>query len=100
VNYQGVKYQLFYPNGSKDQTTSPGTTVRQSYGLHVLDSDDTETARAKVEKEIQRLPTATWEWLNQSEENPLGDLRVWQVLPGSSCLLYSLAQKTKQWHSN
>jgi hypothetical protein len=56
--------------------------VRQSYGKHILDSDDTETARIKVEKEIKRLPTATWEWLNQSEDNPLGDLRVWQVLPG------------------
>lgn len=79
---QGVKYQLFYPNGPKDQIASAGTTVRQSYGQHVSDSDDTETARAKVEKEIRRLPTATWEWLNQSSENELGDLRVWQVLPG------------------
>lgn len=81
---QGVKYQLFYKNGPKDQTSSAATTVRQSYGLHVLDSDDTETARAKIETEIRRLPTATWEWENRSEENELGDLRVWQVLPGES----------------
>lgn len=54
----------------------------QAYGQHVLDADDTETARAKIEKEIHRLPTAEWVWENQSEENPLGDLRVWQHLPG------------------
>ena len=54
----------------------------QAYGRTVLDTDDTETARAKIEAEIRRLPTATWEWLNQSETNELGDLRVWQVLPG------------------
>jgi hypothetical protein len=78
-----VKYQLFYRNGPRDQTESAGTTLLQSYGLHVLDSDDTETARAKVEKEVQRLPTATWAWENISKENPLGDLRVWQVLPGT-----------------
>jgi hypothetical protein len=81
---QGVKYQLFHPNGPRDQTLSAGTTVLQAYGRHVLDSDDTETARAKIETEIRRLPTATWEWLNQSDTNPLGDLRVWQVLPGIS----------------
>ncbi|KAK4125177.1 Clavaminate synthase-like protein [Parathielavia appendiculata] len=80
-NSVGVKYQLFHPNGPRDQTSSAGTTVLQAYGQHVLDSDDTKTARAKIETEIRRLPTATWEWLNQSEANPLGDLRVWQVLP-------------------
>lgn len=79
-----MKYQLFYPNGDKDQVTSAGTTVRQSYGQHIEDSDDVETARAKAEKEIRRLPTATWQWENQSSENELGDLRVWQVLPGMS----------------
>ncbi|KAJ9132116.1 Clavaminate synthase-like protein [Pleurostoma richardsiae] len=78
---KGVKYQLFYPNGPKDQTESARTTLRQSYGLHILDTDGTETARAKVEKEICRLPTATWAWENRSETNPLGDLRVWQQLP-------------------
>ncbi|KAK0721861.1 hypothetical protein B0T26DRAFT_739253 [Lasiosphaeria miniovina] len=77
----GVKYQLFHPNGPKDQTTSAGTTVLQAYGRHVLDSDDAETTRQKIEKEIRRLPTATWRWENQSATNPLGDLRVWQVLP-------------------
>ncbi len=78
---QGVKYQLTHPNGPRDQTSSAGTTVLQAYGQHVLDSDDTETTRAKIETEIRRLPTATWEWRNQSETNQLGDLRVWQVLP-------------------
>ncbi|KAK3379057.1 hypothetical protein B0T24DRAFT_144790 [Lasiosphaeria ovina] len=78
---KGVKYQLFHPNGPKNQTTSAGTTVLQAYGRHVLDSDDPETARQKIEKEIRRLPTATWRWENQSAANPLGDLRVWQVLP-------------------
>ncbi|KXJ87943.1 hypothetical protein Micbo1qcDRAFT_185331 [Microdochium bolleyi] len=77
----GVKYQLFYPNAPRDQTNSPGTSVLQAYGLHVLDSDDTETARVKIESEIRRLPTASWVWENQSKENPLGDLRVSQVLP-------------------
>ncbi|KAK3902931.1 hypothetical protein C8A05DRAFT_43755 [Staphylotrichum tortipilum] len=81
VSKKGVKYQLTHPNGPRDQTSSAGTTVLQAYGRTVLDSDDTETARAKIEAEIRRLPTATWEWLNQSETNPLGDLRVWQVLP-------------------
>ena len=79
---KGVKYQLFHPNGPRDQVASAGTTVLQAYGQHVLDTDDTETARAKIEKEIRRLPTAEWVWENQSEENPLGDLRVWQHLPG------------------
>ncbi|KAL2132254.1 hypothetical protein VTI74DRAFT_4049 [Chaetomium olivicolor] len=78
---KGVKYQLFHPNGPRDQTSSAGTTVLQAYGQHVLDSDDIETARQKIEAEIRRLPTATWEWLNRSETNLLGDLRVWQVLP-------------------
>ncbi|KAL3490021.1 hypothetical protein BJX62DRAFT_238475 [Aspergillus germanicus] len=78
---KGVKYQLFYLNTAKDQTSSPGTSVRQSYGKNVLDSDTVEEARAKIENEIRRLPTATWAWENQSAENELGDLRVWQVLP-------------------
>lgn len=47
----------------------------------MLDTHDTETARTKIEKEISRLPTAKWLWENQSEQNPLGDLRVWQHLP-------------------
>ncbi|KAK4223018.1 hypothetical protein QBC38DRAFT_512634 [Podospora fimiseda] len=79
---RGVKYTLFYPSGPKHQTSSPGTTVLQAYGQHVLDPDSTETASAKIENEIKRLETATWEWENiNSETNPLGDLRVWQVLP-------------------
>lgn len=53
----------------------------QSYGIKVLDSDDTETARLKIEDEIRRLPTATWQWENQSADNELGDLRVFQRLP-------------------
>lgn len=90
---QGVKYQLFYPNGPKDQIDSAGTTVRQSYGLQVEDADGTETSRAKIEKEVRRLPTATWDWENQTEANPLGDLRVWQVLPGEFPLLrYAFGQ--------
>ncbi|KAK0636765.1 hypothetical protein B0T17DRAFT_485930 [Bombardia bombarda] len=79
--YCGVKYQLFHPNGPRDQTSSAGTTVLQAYGLHVLDTDDVETAREKIENEIRRLPTATWQWENQSQSNALGDLRVWNVLP-------------------
>ncbi|KAH7110062.1 hypothetical protein B0J11DRAFT_512602 [Dendryphion nanum] len=78
---KGVKYQLFFVNGSRDQTSSPGTTVLQAYGSKVLDTDDTETARQKIETEIQRLPTASWQWENQSESNLLGDLRIWQHLP-------------------
>ncbi|SPO06350.1 uncharacterized protein DNG_09039 [Cephalotrichum gorgonifer] len=78
---KGVKYQLFYPNGPRDQTASAGTTLLQSYGRHVLDTDDTETARLKIENEVRRLPTATWVWENQTEKNELGDLRVWQRLP-------------------
>ncbi|KAK5661146.1 hypothetical protein OQA88_11037 [Cercophora sp. LCS_1] len=81
VEKRGIKYQLFHPNGPRDQTSSAGTTVLQAYGAHVLDTDDTETAREKIEKEIRRLPTAAWRWENQSESNPLGDLRVFQVLP-------------------
>ncbi|KAK4169853.1 Clavaminate synthase-like protein [Cladorrhinum sp. PSN259] len=77
----GVKYTLFYPSSSRTQTSSPGTTVLQAYGAHVLEDDDTETARQKIEREIKRLPTATWEWENITETNKLGDLRVWQVLP-------------------
>ncbi|KAK3989374.1 hypothetical protein QBC44DRAFT_85549 [Cladorrhinum sp. PSN332] len=81
IENRGVQYTLFYPSGSRTQTFSPGTTVLQAYGAHVLDSDAPEVAREKIEKEIKRLPTATWEWQNVSESNPLGDLRVWQVLP-------------------
>lgn len=81
IEKQGVKYQLFYPNTARDQTASPGNSVLQAYGQHVLDSDDTETIREKIEAEIKRLPTATWVWENQSNDNPLGDLRVWQHLP-------------------
>lgn len=81
VEEKGVKYQLFYVNSSRDQTASPGNSVLQAYGQHVLDTDSTETARQKIEKEVQRLPTAQWVWENQSSENPLGDLRVWQHLP-------------------
>ena len=61
--------------------SSPGTSIFQSYGKAVLDTDDTDTARSKIEAEIRRLPTATWQWENQSSENPLGDLRVFQKLP-------------------
>ncbi|KAK2063064.1 Clavaminate synthase-like protein [Colletotrichum caudatum] len=78
---QGVRYQLFYPNGPRDQTSSAGTTVLQAYGRTVLDSDDVDTARTKIEDEVKRLPTARWVWENQSDSNPLGDLRVWQRLP-------------------
>lgn len=78
---KGVKYQLFYPNAPRDQTSSPGTSVLQAYGTNVLETDDTETAREKIQTEIQRLPTASWQWENQSDSNPLGDLRVWQHLP-------------------
>ncbi|KAK1826184.1 taurine catabolism dioxygenase [Podospora conica] len=78
---KSIKYQLFHVNGPRDQTGSPGTTVLQAYGQHVLDDDDTETARRKIEAEISRLPGTTWEWENQSDENRLGDLRVFRVLP-------------------
>ncbi|KAK4175399.1 hypothetical protein QBC36DRAFT_189943 [Triangularia setosa] len=78
----GLKYQLFHPSGPRSQTSSPGTTVLQAYGQHVLDSDPVDVARAKIETEIRRLPTAKWEWVNISPENELGDLRVWQLLPG------------------
>lgn len=78
---KGVKYQLFYVNTPRDQTASPGNGVLQAYGKNVLDTDDTETARQKIEAEVSRLPTAKWVWENQSESNPLGDLRVWQHLP-------------------
>ncbi|OHW92584.1 taurine catabolism dioxygenase [Colletotrichum incanum] len=80
-NSVGVKYQLFYLNGPRDQTSSAETTLLQAYGRAVLDSDDTETARTKIETEVKRLPTAQWVWENQSDGNPLGDLRVWQHLP-------------------
>ncbi|KAL1989112.1 hypothetical protein VTN96DRAFT_5875 [Rasamsonia emersonii] len=78
---KGVKYQLFYPNKPRPDTSSPGTSVLQSYGVKVQDTDSVDEARRKIELEIKRLPTATWVWENQSEANPLGDLRVWQRLP-------------------
>ncbi|EOD52259.1 putative taurine catabolism dioxygenase protein [Neofusicoccum parvum UCRNP2] len=81
IEKKGVKYQLFYANSARHQTASPGSSVLQAYGKHVLDTDDTERARRKIEAEIRRLPTAEWVWENQSETNPLGDLRVWQHLP-------------------
>lgn len=49
-----------------------------------MDNDTVEEARVKIENEIRRLPTATWQWENQTAENELGDLRVFQVLPGIS----------------
>ncbi|KAF9876597.1 taurine catabolism dioxygenase [Colletotrichum karsti] len=81
IEEKGVKYQLFYPNAARDQTSSAGTSVLQAYGRTVLDTDDTETARSKIETEIKRLPTAKWAWKNKSESYKLGDLRVWQYLP-------------------
>lgn len=81
VDYQGVRYQLFYRNRPRNDISSPGMSLLQSYGIKVLDSDDTETARSKIEDEIRCLPTATWKWENQSPENELGDLRVFQRLP-------------------
>ncbi|KAI9167970.1 Clavaminate synthase-like protein [Paramyrothecium foliicola] len=81
IGNPGVKYQLFYPNGPRDQVSSAGTTVLQAYGKNVTDEDDVEVAREKVETEIRRLPTATWAWENQTKDNRLGDLRVWQHLP-------------------
>ncbi|KAL0936340.1 taurine catabolism dioxygenase [Colletotrichum truncatum] len=81
IQQKGVKYQLFYPNAARDQTSSAGTSVLQAYGRTVLDDDSTETKRTKIENEIRRLPTAKWVWENQSDSNPLGDLRVWQHLP-------------------
>ncbi|EKG10559.1 hypothetical protein MPH_12417 [Macrophomina phaseolina MS6] len=78
---RGVAYTLFYPNAPRDRTASPGTSVLQAWGAHVLDSDDAETARRKVEAEVRRLPTATWAWENRSADNALGDLRAWQRLP-------------------
>ncbi|KAH8679602.1 hypothetical protein BGZ60DRAFT_524818 [Tricladium varicosporioides] len=83
VEKKGVKYQLFYPNTPQEDTTSAGTSVLQSYGKNVLDTDTVEETRQKVETEIARLPTATWRWENQSEKNPLGDLRVFQILPAT-----------------
>ncbi|KAF2711035.1 Clavaminate synthase-like protein, partial [Pleomassaria siparia CBS 279.74] len=81
IEEKGVKYQLFFVNTSRTQTESAGNSVLQAYGQQVLDTDDTTTARTKIEKEIRRLPTAQWVWENQSEANPLGDLRLWQHLP-------------------
>lgn len=81
IEKKGVKYQLFYDNAPRDQTSSARNSVLQAYGGNVLDGDDTETAREKIETEVRRLPTATWQWENQSESNRLGDLRVWQHLP-------------------
>ncbi|KAK5065016.1 hypothetical protein LTR84_000851 [Exophiala bonariae] len=81
VEEKGVRYQLFYRNRPRSDISSPGTSLLQSYGINVLDSDDTETARSKIEDEIRRLPTATWQWENQSPDNKLGDLRVFQRLP-------------------
>lgn len=66
--------------------SSGGTSVLQSYGKNVLATDSVEVARKKVEEEIRRLPTASWEWENRGEGNELGDLRVFQVLPGESDL--------------
>ncbi|OLN97161.1 Clavaminate synthase-like protein 2 [Colletotrichum chlorophyti] len=83
---KGVKYQLFYPNGPRDQQSSAGTTVLQAYGRTLIDTDDTETPRSKIEAEVKRLPTAQWVWENKSDNNPLGDLRVWQHLPVASIL--------------
>lgn len=54
----------------------------QSYGKNVLEGDSVEVARKKVEGEIRRLPTASWEWENKGMGNELGDLRVFQILPG------------------
>lgn len=76
----GLKYQLFHP--SHQPTNSPGTTPLQAFGRTVLDTDPIDIIRSKVEAEIRRLPTAKWEWENISPDNQLGDLRVWQVLPG------------------
>ncbi|KAH8600919.1 hypothetical protein B0O99DRAFT_736933 [Bisporella sp. PMI_857] len=81
IEKKGVRYQLFYPNTPRESTVSPGTSVLQSYGKGILPTDSVDEARAKAEREIKSLPTATWQWENVSETNPLGDLRVFQRLP-------------------
>ncbi|KAK2040366.1 hypothetical protein LZ31DRAFT_568737 [Colletotrichum somersetense] len=68
--------------GSSTQSVYPHNEFGLSaYGRTVLDSDDVDTARTKIENEVKRLPTAQWVWENQSASNPLGDLRVWKRLP-------------------
>ena len=78
---QGARYQLFHPNRPRADISSPSTSVLQAYDKHILETDSADLARSKIENEIRRLPTATWQWENQSENNPLGDLRVFRHLP-------------------
>jgi len=52
-----------------------------------------------VEDEIKRLLTATWQWENQSEKNLLGDLQVYQKLPGKPPSFRSDGWNTMKWQN-
>ncbi|KAF2682277.1 Clavaminate synthase-like protein [Lentithecium fluviatile CBS 122367] len=78
---RGLRHEVIYAGSTRTPTGSLETSVLQVFGQYVLEADDTEAVRAKIEKEIKRSSTATFEWVNQSAENPLGDLRTWRVLP-------------------
>jgi hypothetical protein len=50
---------------------SGGSTLRQAFGKHILDTDDASTRRAKIEAQLRRYDRGeytTWEWADDVEE--------------------------------
>lgn len=50
---------------------SGGSTLRQAFGKHILDTDDQATRRAKIEAQLRRYGRGeytTWTWENDAEE--------------------------------
>ncbi|KAI9041329.1 taurine catabolism dioxygenase TauD [Aspergillus affinis] len=61
-----------------------GATLRQAFGKHILDSDDAETRRAKIEAQIARYGRGkytTFEWTGQEQEQEQDTLVLTHRLP-------------------
>jgi hypothetical protein len=47
-----------------------GSTLREAFGKNIVDQDDRQTRRSKIEAQISRFgrgPHTTWEWLDNDE---------------------------------
>lgn len=68
-------------------TSNSGNSVAGAYGQHVSPTDDLETARKKIEREVQRH-SSRWIW----HEN--GDLSVTHIVPGKLSRWQLLGKKS------
>ncbi|GJN92979.1 hypothetical protein Rhopal_006024-T1 [Rhodotorula paludigena] len=73
---KGVRYTIYHPP-TKRSLDANGNGVVAAWGSQVVQGDDDETIKAKVEAEIQRIsPETSWEW------QPDGGLFTFQRVPG------------------